>query len=62
MLSVTKMTESGKLTVLCKQEEALIMNEKQQVLARFAKKGGLYTCRMKVRNPKFRQPFARPGR
>jgi hypothetical protein len=61
LLSVTKMTESGKISVLCKKEEALVLDENNKVLARFTRKGGLYTAIMRVRNPRF-QPFPRPGR
>ena len=61
LLSVTKMTESGKISVLCKKDEALVLDEKSKVLARFTRKGGLYTAIMRVRNPRF-QPFPRPGR
>ena len=52
------MTESGKITVLCKRDEALVLDEHQKVVARFVRNGGLYTCVMKVKNPKF-QPFTR---
>ena len=61
LLSVTKMTESGKINVLCKKDEALVLDENGKVLARFARKGGLYTAIMRVKNPRF-QPFLRPGR
>ena len=53
LLSVTKMTESGKLSVVCKKEEALVLGEQGQTLARFKNNCGLYTCLMKVRNPRF---------
>ena len=58
LLSVSRMTESGKITVLCKRDEALVLDENQMTLARFQRNGGLYTCMMKVRNPRF-QPFTR---
>ena len=61
LLSVAKMTESGKISVLCKKDEALVLDEESKVLARFTRKGGLYTAIMKVRNHRF-QPFMRPGR
>ena len=61
LLSVPRMTESGKITVLCKKEEALVLDENQKTLARFTRNGGLYTCVMQVRNPRS-QPFARPAR
>ena len=58
LLSVSRMTESGKITVLCKRDEALALDEDQKTLARFQRNGGIYTCMMKVRNPRF-QPFTR---
>ena len=61
LLSVTKMTESGKISVLCKKDEALILNEEGKTVAKFNRKGGLYTAIMRVRNPRF-QSFPRPGR
>ena len=61
LLSVTKMTASGGLNVLCKKDEALVMNKQQKVVARFVRTGGLYTAMMKVRNPRY-QPFHRPAR
>ena len=61
LLSVTKMTASGELNVLCKKDEALVLNKQGKVVARFGRNGGLYTCMMKVKNPRF-QPFARPAR
>ncbi len=61
LLSVTKMTESGEISVLCKKDEALVQNSKGKTLARFHRKGGLYVCMMKYRNPKFRgEGFVRP--
>ena len=61
IFSVTKMTESGKLSVLCKKDVAVILDEKQKVLATFHRSGGLYVATMKIRNPRF-QLFTRPGR
>ena len=61
LLSVTKMTESGKLSVVCRKDNAVILDEHQKVVATFHRSGGLYVAKMKVRNPRF-QPFARPGR
>ena len=62
LLSVTKMTEDGKLEVLCRRDKAVVRDLKGKVLATFNKKNGLYVCMMKVRNPRFRhsQPFPRP--
>ena len=61
LLSVTKMTASGELNVLCKKDEALVLNKQGKVVARFGRTGGLYTAMMKVRNPLY-QPFGRPAR
>ena len=62
LLSVTKMTEDGKLQVLCRRDKAVVRDLKGKVLATFNKKNGLYVCMMKVRNPRFRhsRPFPRP--
>ena len=62
LLSVTKLTEEGKLKVICDQVKAVIVDLQNKVLATFPKKNGLYVCTMKVRNPKYRprQPFPRP--
>ena len=61
LLSVTKMTESGKVKVLCLKDVAEIQDMKGNVLASFKKAGGLYTAMMRVRNPKY-LPFGRPAR
>ena len=58
LLSVSRMTESGKITVLCKRDEAFVLDEDQKTLAKFQRNGGLDTCMMKVRNPRF-QSFTR---
>ena len=62
LLSVTKMTEEGKLEVLCGNDKAVVRNLKGKTLATFNKKQGLYVCVMKVRIPRLRhtQPFPRP--
>ncbi len=61
LLSVTKMTESGDITVLCKRDAALVLDKNRRTVATFNKKGGLYVCMMKYRNPKFKSAdFARP--
>ena len=62
LLSVTKMTESGEITVLCKKDVALILDGQGKTVATFAKKGGLYICMMKYKNPKFKkaEDFPRP--
>ena len=61
LLSVTKRTESGNLSVLCKKDVAMILDEKQKVLATFDRSGGVYVATMRVRNPRL-LPFTRPGR
>ena len=53
LLSVTKMTESGELSVLCKKDAALILDARGKTIATFNKKGGLYVSVMKYRNPGF---------
>ena len=62
LLSVTKITEDGKLRVICDQVKAVVVDANGKVLATFNKKQGLYVCMMKVRNPRFKskQPFPRP--
>ena len=62
LLSVTQMTRHGTISVLCKREEALVLNEKNETVAIFKKKGGLYVANMRVRNPRFKAPFGRPAR
>ena len=62
LLSVTQMTRNGDIFVVCKKDEALVMNQQQQVLAVFKRKGGLYVANMKVRNPKYKPPFGGPAR
>jgi hypothetical protein len=65
LLSVTKMTEDGRLEVLCRRDKALVMDTNGKILATFNKKHGLYVCLMKVRNPRYRrspEPFPRPLR
>ena len=52
LLSVTKLTEGGKLRVMCDQVKAVIIDLQNNVLATFPKTNGLYVCMMKVRNPK----------
>ena len=63
LLSVTKMTEDGRLEVLCRRDKALVMDTNGKILATFNKENGLYVCLMKVRNPRYRrspEPFPRP--
>ena len=61
LLSVTKLTEEGKLRVVCDQVKAVVTDLQNKVLATFPKKNGLYVCMMKVKNPKYKnkEPFPR---
>ncbi len=60
LLSVTKMTESGELSVVCKKDAALVMDAQGKTIATFNRKGGLYVSIMKYRNPRFKpEVFAR---
>ena len=62
LLSVTKITEEGKLRVVCGQVKAVIIDLQNRTLATFHKEHGLYVCMMEVRNPRYKneQPFLRP--
>ena len=64
LLSVTKITEEGKLRVLCDQIKAIVIDVQGKTLATLPKENGLYVCTMKVRNPRYRrrneEPFPRP--
>ena len=62
LLSVTKMTEGGEISVLCKKDVALVLDGQNRTLATFHRKGGLYVCMMKYKNPRHQQPegFVRP--
>ena len=62
LLSVTKMTEDGKLEVLCTKDKAVAKDLGGKILATFHKKQGLYVCMMTVKNPRYEspEPFARP--
>ena len=59
LISVTKMTEKGELQILCRKDEALVLDSKNKTVATFARKGGLYVAVMKVRNRRFSH-FPRP--
>jgi hypothetical protein len=63
LLSVSKITEEGKLKVLCDQIKAVIIDLSGKVLATFPKKNGLYVCMMRVKNPRYKKkddvPFPR---
>ena len=60
LLSATKMAEGGEITVLCKKDVALILDGQGKTVAAFDRKGGLYTCMMKYRNPKFKRAEGLP--
>jgi hypothetical protein len=51
LLSVSKLTEEGKLKVLCDKDKAVVIDLKGKVIANFPQNNGLYVCLMKVRNP-----------
>ena len=57
LLSVSQMTKSGEAVVVCKKDEAVILNLQHEVLAVFKQKGCFYVADMKVRNPGFKPPF-----
>jgi hypothetical protein len=63
LLSVSKITEEGKLKVICDQIQAVIIDLSGKVLATFPKKNGLYVCMMRVKNPRYKKkddvPFPR---
>ena len=60
LLSISKITESGKLKFVCEKDDAKIIDRSGKILAVFKRKGGLYTTTMRIRNPRF-QPFTRPA-
>jgi len=60
LISVPKLTEGDRLKVICKEKEALVQTPNGQLVARFKKKGGLYVCLMRIKNPKW-TPFGRPA-
>ena len=62
LLSVMQITKHGDITVVCKKDEAVILNAEHQVLAVFKRKAGVYVAAMKVRNPTFKLPFGGPVR
>jgi hypothetical protein len=55
LLSVSKITEEGKLKVICNQIKAVIIDLSGKVLATFPKKNGLYVCMMRVKNPRYKK-------
>ena len=59
--SVSQMTKSGEIIVVCKKNEAVV-NLQHEVLIVLKQKGGFYVADIKVRNPRFKQPFGGPAR
>jgi hypothetical protein len=60
LISVPKLTEGDKLKVTCMEKVALVQTPDGKLVARFKKRGGLYVCLMRVKNPKW-VPFTRPA-
>ena len=60
LISASKMTEMGELHVLCKKDEALVVNSDGTTVARFKRRGRFYVAMMKIRNQRFRK-FLRPA-
>ena len=56
------MTKSGEVMVICKKDEAVVINLQHEVLVVLKQKGGFYVADMKVRNPMFKPPFGGPAR
>ena len=56
------MTRNGKVVILCKKDDAVILNLQLEVLAVFKQKGGFYVADTKIRNPKYKLPFGGPAR
>ncbi len=54
LLSVTKVCDRGNFDVLCRREAAYVLDDKQKVIAKFPRRGGLYVATVKVRNPRWR--------
>ena len=62
LLSVSQMTKSGEVMVVCKKNEAVVFNMQHEVLVVFEQKGGFYVADMKVRNPRLKPSFGGPAR
>ena len=60
LLSVPELTEGDRLQVTCKEKEALVLTAAGKLVARFKKRGGLYACLMRKKDPRL-VPFARPA-
>jgi hypothetical protein len=60
LISVPKLTEGDRLKVTCMEKEALVLTAGGKLVARFKKRGGLYVCMMRIKNPRW-VPFARPA-
>jgi hypothetical protein len=60
LISVPKLTEGDRLKAVCKEKGARVQTPNGELEARFKKKGGLYVCLMRIKNPKW-MPFGRPA-
>ena len=60
LISVPKLAEGDKLKVTCMEKVALVQTPDGKLVARFKKRGGLYVCLMRVKNPRW-VPFTRPA-
>ena len=62
LLSVIQTTRHGDISEFRKRDEALVMDDQNQTLAVFKKKGGLYVANMRLRNQCFKRPFGKSAR
>ena len=53
LLSVIQMARHCNISVLCKRDEALVLNDQNETLAVFKEKGGLCVANMRVGHPMF---------
>ena len=56
------MTRNGKVVIVCKKDDAVILNLQLEALAVFKQKGGFYVADTKICNPKYKLPFGGPAR
>ena len=61
LMSVSKICENGDYDVLCRKNEAIILDSKHNVVALFEKRSGLYVAKVDLHNPKH-QGFSRQAR
>lgn len=57
LLSLTQINKNRDMSVVCKRDEAVVLNAQDQPLAVFNRKGGFYVADMKVLKPRFKPPF-----